>query len=125
MNQPNTDPPRGPDRSVGEDNIQRLLPRLGETAWESEMVGLLSFSMDDEPIVGQVPHIQGLYLGTAFHSGGFAYNPVAGLLLAELASEERPSVDIQAFSPNRFDPEASARYLDPGHAYQAPARRRH
>ena len=107
------------------DDFRAFLPRLSETTWESEMIGLLSFSMDDEPIVGEAPHIQGLYLGTAFHSGGFAYNPVAGLLLAELALAEQPSVDIKTFSPNRFNPEATARYLDPSLFTKGPAQRRH
>ena len=101
-----------------------LLPKLSDTSWASEKVGLLSFSMDDEPIVGQAPHIEGLYLGTAFHSGGFAYNPVAGLLLAELAAEEQTSMDITTFSPTRFDPAAAVQYLDSAHAAQ-PAQRRH
>ncbi|MEM7118688.1 MAG: FAD-binding oxidoreductase [Chloroflexota bacterium] len=105
------------------DSFRPFLPRIGETTWESEKVGLLSFSLDDEPIVGEAPHIKGLFLGTAFHSGGFAYNPVAGLLLAELAAGERPSVDITTFSPARFSPEATARYL--AQAKSKPALRRH
>lgn len=104
-------------------NFRPFLPRLGETTWASEKVGLLSFSLDDEPIVGEAPHIKGLFLGTAFHSGGFAYNPVAGLLLAELAAGEQPSVDLTTFSPDRFSPEATARYL--AQATSEPALRRH
>ena len=41
-------------------------------------------------------------MGTAFHSGGFSYNTVAGLLLAELIIDGKTSIDISAFSPDRF-----------------------
>ncbi|MCB0189544.1 MAG: hypothetical protein KDE31_34970, partial [Caldilineaceae bacterium] len=53
----------------------------------------------------------GLLLGCAFHSGGFAYNPVAGLLLAELITTGQTSIDISAFSPNRFTADVTADYL--------------
>lgn len=54
------------------------MPSLAETAWETEKVGLICFSIDGEPILVPVAQLPGLYLGCAFHSGGFAYNPVAG-----------------------------------------------
>ena len=50
-------------------------------------------------------------VGAAFHSGGFAYSPVAGLLLAELAAGEEPSVDISTFSPARFSAQDTDAYL--------------
>jgi glycine/D-amino acid oxidase-like deaminating enzyme len=50
-----------------------------------------------------VDKLPGLFLGASFHSGGFSYNPVAGLLLAECVIDGRTSIDISAFSPNRFD----------------------
>ncbi len=45
----------------------------------------------------------GLFVGTAFHSGGFAYNPVAGMLLAELVVDGVTGIDVSAFSPDRFE----------------------
>ena len=80
-------------------NMMPLLPCLSETQWESEKVGLLSFSMDGEPILGSIADMSDLYIGASFHSGGFAYNPVAGLLLAELAMDGQTELDIEAFSP--------------------------
>ena len=79
-----------------------LLPRLAQTTWESERVGLIAFSVDGEPILGPIEHFPGLLVGCAFHSGGFAYNPVAGQLLAEFAATGQTSMDVSAFSPQRF-----------------------
>jgi glycine/D-amino acid oxidase-like deaminating enzyme len=79
-----------------------LLPRLAQTTWESEHVGLIAFSVDGEPVLGPIEQVPGLLVGCAFHSGGFAYNPVAGQLLAEYAAKGQTSIDVTAFSPQRF-----------------------
>jgi D-amino-acid dehydrogenase len=106
-------------------NLTPLIASLGQTTWAEEKVGLISFSMDGEPILGPVGPFPGLYLGCAFHSGGFAYNPVAGLLLAELVAEAKPSIDLSAFSPDRFEPEATADYLATIVTQAQAIRRRH
>ena len=92
-------------------NLTPLVPKLAGTRWESEQVGLISFSLDGEPILGALPQLPGLVVGAAFHSGGFAYSPVAGLLLAELAAGEEPSVDVSSFSPSRFSASDTDAYL--------------
>ncbi len=107
------------------ENLAPLVPKLAATHWESEQVGLISFSLDGEPILGKLPQLPGLVVGAAFHSGGFAYSPVAGLLLAELAAEERPSVEISSFSPTRFAAEDSAAYLAETVVQADAFRRRH
>lgn len=101
------------------------VPALGQTEWEFERVGLLTFAMDGEPILGPVRGVPGLYTGLAFHSGGFAYNPAAGLLLAEYVAEGATSIDVSAFSPDRFDPEEVAEYLDITIPQSGAVRRRH
>ena len=92
-------------------NLAPLVPKLAGTKWETEQVGLISFSLDGEPVLGTLPQLSGLVVGAAFHSGGFAYSPVAGLLLAELAAGEEPSVDISTFSPARFSAQDTDAYL--------------
>jgi len=82
--------------------LMTLVPALKNCVWESEHVGLLGFSMDQEPIVGPVDALPGLFVGASFHSGGFSYNPVAGLLLAECVVDGQTCIDISEFSPNRF-----------------------
>ena len=102
-----------------------LVPRLGQTGWETEHVGLLSFSMDGEPILGEAPALPGLFVGASFHSGGFAYNPVAGQLLAELAADGRTHIDISAFSPDRYGREETEAYLSRTLAQKDAVQRRH
>jgi glycine/D-amino acid oxidase-like deaminating enzyme len=102
-----------------------IVPALKDTPWETEKVGLLTFSMDGEPILGPIEQLPGLYVGVAFHSGGFAYNPVAGQLLAEHVMDGRTSIDIRTFSPNRFDPKQVDEYLATTVAQKDSIRRRH
>ena len=92
--------------------VQPLLPVLSTLDFTDERVGLICFTLDGEPILGAVPGSPGLFLGAAFHSGGFAYNPVAGKLLAELATRGRTELNISAFSPGRFKAAATAAYLN-------------
>jgi 4-methylaminobutanoate oxidase (formaldehyde-forming) len=106
-------------------NLAPLIPALAATEWEERRVGLLTFSSDGEPILGPIAGVPGLYVALAFHSGGFAYNPVAGMLMAELVDEGRTSLDVSAFSPDRFDPRESELFLRTPMAQRDLARRRH
>ena len=89
-------------RDDAAERLAELVPALKNTEWKSEHVGLLGYSMDHEPIMGPVDRWPGLFVGASFHSGGFSYNPVAGLLLAECVVDGQTSIDISAFSPHRF-----------------------
>jgi sarcosine oxidase, subunit beta len=102
-----------------------LLPRLAQTTWESERVGLIAFSVDGEPILGPIQALPGLLVGCAFHSGGFAYNPVAGQLLAEYAANGQTSIDVTAFSPQRFATVDVDEYLASVVTQENAIRRRH
>lgn len=106
-------------------SLTPLVPRLAQTTWATEKVGLIAFSVDGEPMVGPVDGFPGLYLGCAFHSGGFAYNPVAGLLLAEFVADGRTQIDVSAFSPNRFTTAAVNEYLAMTVTQAHAIRRRH
>ena len=106
-------------------NVTPYVPALGSVGWASDKVGLLTFAMDGEPIVGPVGRLPGLFVGVAFHSGGFAYNPVSGLLLAEFVADGRTSIDVRAFSPDRFDPDETDTFLEETLAQKHVVRRRH
>jgi sarcosine oxidase, subunit beta len=98
-------------RNRGHARLMRLAPQLECATWESEKIGLISFSSDGEPVLGSVSERAGLFVAASFHSGGFSYSAVAGLLLAELVVDGRTSIDITSFSPDRFVPADTERYL--------------
>ena len=107
------------------DNLTPLVPTLTKTKWDSEKVGLISFSIDGEPILGAVDGLKGLFVSAAFHSGGFAYNPAAGQLMAELVSTGKTSINIDTFSPNRFDNNETVAYLTSTLTQASAVQRRH
>ncbi|MCF7687150.1 MAG: FAD-binding oxidoreductase [Cephaloticoccus sp.] len=88
-----------------------FFPGIQQLKWESAKVGLLSFSLDGEPIIGPMPGVEGLLVGCCFHSGGFSYNPAVGLFLAEYVTNGAPSIDLSAFLPARFASDETAEYL--------------
>lgn len=106
-------------------NFTPYVPALESVSWEIDKVGLLTFAMDGEPILGPIAQLPGLFVGVAFHSGGFAYNPVSGLMLAEFVADSQTSIDVSAFSPDRFDPFETERYLAATLAQKNVVRRRH
>lgn len=106
-------------------NFSAYAPALAGLDWEAEKVGLLTFASDGEPILGPVARLPGLFVGVAFHSGGFAYNPASGLLLAEFVADGRTTLDVSAFSPDRFPPEETDSYLAETLPQRGVVRRRH
>ena len=105
---------RGPEFQVGElqphpdalprikDQLVNRTPLLEGADWDYQTVGLISLAHDVKPVIGPVPGVKGLFIGAHFHSGGFAYNPVSGLLLAEHVVEGGTSIDTEMYSPARF-----------------------
>ena len=89
-------------------NLQPFLPALATVNWVSEKIGLITFSMDGEPILGPVPSIAGLFVGVGFHSGGFAYNPGTGELLADYVMRGKPAIDVSSWSVDRFNDQEAA-----------------
>jgi sarcosine oxidase subunit beta len=106
-------------------SLTPLVPALGRTHWESEKVGLIAFALDGEPLLGPLAQLPGFYVGCAFHSGGFAYNPAAGLLLAEFVADGHTQIDVSSFAPDRFAPGEVADYLAETVIQDQAVRRRH
>ena len=100
-------------------------PALAGATWESAHVSLISFSSDGEPILGPVAEVPGLFVGLAFHSGGFSYNTVAGMLLAEFVVQGKTALDVSAFSPNRFGRDLVSAHLATTVEQTQAVRRRH
>ena len=105
---------RGPDFDVSEldphpdalpflkEHLVRRAPMLEGAEWDYHTVGLISLAYDVKPVIGPVPGVDGLFVGAHFHSGGFAYNPASGLLIAEHVVDGETSIDSEMYSPARF-----------------------
>ena len=67
------------------------------------VTGVYDVTPDSRPLLGQVPHIAGLYVCAGFSGMGFKISPAIGLVMSELVLDgSSKTVDINAFRPNRF-----------------------
>tara|TARA_B100001250_G_scaffold89810_1_gene74553 strand:+ start:14080 stop:15291 length:1212 start_codon:yes stop_codon:yes gene_type:complete len=97
------------------ESFQHRVPIIKNKKWDYHTVGLISVTADATPVIGPVPNIEGFYLCSNFHSGGFAYNPVAGLLVTEHILFGKTSIDSDTYLPSRFKNFETKSYLDKTH----------
>ncbi|MEE9254327.1 MAG: FAD-binding oxidoreductase [Pseudomonadales bacterium] len=64
--------------------------------------GNIDYTPDAVPVIDAPEQTRGLVISTGFSGHGFALGPVGGKLASELALDEAPSVDVSAFSVDRF-----------------------
>ena len=74
-----------------------VLPFLRELPVKRTWAGLMPFSLDGGPIIGEIPQYDNLYIVSGLCSSGFGRGPMAGKLLADyLHTGSRPSVLAEA-----------------------------
>lgn len=106
----NRDEPPGFDTGVDEEwrlqHIERAverMPLLADAEISAEWAGLYEVTPDDQPILGAVPEIDGLYVCAGFSGHGLMHGPAAGLLMAEEILDGRAStIDIDPLRLSRF-----------------------
>ena len=84
------------------ERFKSRVPVIEKAVWDYHTVGLISITRDATPVIGPIPGIPGLFVCSNFHSGGFAYNPVAGQLIAEHVVDGETSIDSKRYLPERF-----------------------
>lgn len=83
--------------------IERL-PLLAEAEILSEWAGLYEVTPDNQPILGRLPHAEGLVVCAGFSGHGFMQGPICGLLMAEEILDDRAhTVDIEPLRWERFE----------------------
>lgn len=98
----NRDEMPGFDTSVDEDwrlthleHAVARLPLLADTELAAEWAGLYEVTPDDQPILGRLPHADGLFICAGFSGHGLMHGPAAGLLMAEEILDGRATtIDI-------------------------------
>jgi sarcosine oxidase subunit beta len=92
----------GFDTSIDEDwrfthleHAVARLPLLADTELAAEWAGLYEVTPDDQPILGRLPHAEGLFICAGFSGHGLMHGPAAGLLMAEEILDGRATtIDI-------------------------------
>lgn len=79
-----------------------IFPVLRETRIERAWVGVEGIAIDEIPVIGPLPGIEGLTVAAGFSGHGFALSPITGQLAAEWLLDGTPSIPLDAFSARRF-----------------------
>jgi glycine/D-amino acid oxidase-like deaminating enzyme len=107
------------------DSFKDRVPIIQNKEWDYHTVGLISVTADATPVIGPIPNLNGVFLCSNFHSGGFAYNPVAGMLIAEHVVDGKTSIDSDFYLPSRFKNFKTKEYLSKTHKLEDLEIKRH
>lgn len=78
-------------------------PQTNGLAIEQRWSGVMGFSPDGLPVVGEVPELPGSYFATGFTGHGMGYGFRFGRLLAEMTRRGFQATDADLFDSRRFD----------------------
>ncbi|RFC65868.1 NAD(P)/FAD-dependent oxidoreductase [Mesorhizobium denitrificans] len=82
--------------------FRHLFPALEDTQVETSWAGIIDTLPDVVPAMGAVDALEGLLVATGFSGHGFGPGPMAGKIMADLATGQQPHIDISELSPARF-----------------------
>jgi glycine oxidase len=79
-----------------------LCPGLVRGKLKRTWAGLRPVTPDGLPIIGAEPRLPGLWYATGHGRNGILLAGITGVVIRQLLDRELPTVDVQAFSPERF-----------------------
>ena len=79
-----------------------MAPELKQFPLVKQWAGLRPGSPDGIPYIGQVPHVENLWLNTGHFRNGLCMAPASAKLLRELILGQNTFVDAKPYSPNRL-----------------------
>ena len=82
--------------------VRTYMPALPTTPTVEVWRGLRPLTPDDLPILGRPTGTTGLILATGHGMSGISQGPMTGELIAQIVTGEKPALDLEPFSPDRF-----------------------
>jgi sarcosine oxidase subunit beta len=89
------------DNTVIQTAVRRV-PATEHCSLSHANAGLYEMTPDSNPIVCELPDIDGLYCCSGFAGHGFMHSPAIGELMAELITKGKTSLDISSYHIERF-----------------------
>jgi glycine oxidase len=83
--------------------VQRIAPELRGARLGPTWAGLRPGTPDGHPILGPEPEMPGLIYATGHFRNGILLAPITALVVAELATDTKPRLDLSPFRPDRFE----------------------
>lgn len=88
--------------ALREKAFHKMMPSLSKAKVERSWAGLVDFTPDMLPVLGELSRPKGFIMAAGFSGHGYALGPITGKLISELILDSRPSLSLQAFRPSRF-----------------------
>ncbi|MGB2324655.1 MAG: NAD(P)/FAD-dependent oxidoreductase [Candidatus Puniceispirillales bacterium] len=82
-------------------NVRQYMPDL-TWAEETRWMGHRPAPTDSIPVIGEVPKVKGIFMGFGHHHVGLTGGAKTGQILAMLASDIHPNMDLSAYDMRRF-----------------------
>lgn len=87
--------------AIGE-QVGSRFPEYMQAQLASSWTGVYDVTPDWNPVLGELPGIEGLTVGFGFSGHGFKLSPAVGLLLAQQVLQLQTGIDILPYSFERF-----------------------
>jgi sarcosine oxidase subunit beta len=91
-----------PDITLKAALMTEALPWLKDIFLIRTISGITEFTPDDEPYIGRVPGVSGLFTASGFSGQGFCLGPMVGKVMAEIITGGDAPVSLAPFHPGRF-----------------------
>ncbi len=78
-----------------------VAPGLADAEVLETRIGFRPMTSDHRPLLGPCDAVEGLLIGNGLGPSGLTIGPYAGALLADLACNRRPELDLAPYSPRR------------------------
>jgi sarcosine oxidase, subunit beta len=82
--------------------LTRLFPAMERVNVIRCWSGIMGFTADGIPLIGQMPGSPGLLVAAGFNGGGFSWGAIVGKVMADLIAGRNPGFDLAPFDPGRF-----------------------
>ena len=79
----------------------RIAPGLGKATMIETRVGFRPIGAEVRPLLGWMPGVEGLVVGSGLGAAGLTIGPFAGRLLADLVTRQPGIMDLTPFDPAR------------------------
>ena len=80
----------------------QVLPSLGDAELVRQTACLRPITPDRQPLLGKGPELEGVYIATGGGRSGILLGPAMGRVIADLITQGKPSIPIDALDPRRF-----------------------
>jgi sarcosine oxidase, subunit beta len=82
-------------------NVTEVMPMLASLRIVRTWAGIMGFTPDGKPYVGETERISGLVLAAGFNGSGMLWSPVVGLLTAEHIAGDSLTLALDEIHPDR------------------------